>query len=642
MRADANSRRRRMVAAAGSVCLALFPARVMAVVSSTGGGNPPFTGIDINRFIGAETFYNHGYTGSRAIITSIDAGHIWNGHETLRHVTTFFDNPDIPSPNGDVDRHATWVAGVLGGRTTGASYADAQRGIAHDAELWSGSVATLWTGTPYTLAFNWNKNSIRHPYYTAMIGGVGGRTTDVVNSSWGSGIVRDNSLFNARLVDALINQSGKVVVFGAGNFGETATPQPGAYASTFNSITVGALASDTSSPPYGARDSISGYGPNNFWNPQTQSVVPGVVASVDLVAPGSNLTLPFYGGATGGNTNGTPQAGDALYSRNSRGASFATPQVAAGAALVVDAGKALFGGGSSIDGRVVKAVLQNSATKIGGWNNGQTVIAGLVTTTQSLDYRLGAGRLNLDSAYVQYTSGTTDVPGLGGGSIKAVGWDFGEAVDSATTDYSFSAPLRADSAMTATLNWFLDNSYDYAGDSLVDQSLDNLDLEVWKITPGSREPDVLVAQSKGTYNNVEHLTFMLPETAKYLLRVRWNGEVFDTVNDENREVFGLAWSATTALLGDADGNGVVNHDDFMRLWDCFGEPGSFSEGDFNLNGMVDFGDFQILELNWGRTSGGTIDSTVGAIPVVPEPCGFIAAAAVTMLLGRARRGRRQI
>lgn len=47
---------------------------ISTIVSSDGGSNPPFTGINIGNFIGANTFYTAGYTGARAVIANIEAG----------------------------------------------------------------------------------------------------------------------------------------------------------------------------------------------------------------------------------------------------------------------------------------------------------------------------------------------------------------------------------------------------------------------------------------------------------------------------------------------------------------------------------------------------------------------------------------
>jgi hypothetical protein len=536
---------RRVGVAVGGALVALLPVRAGAVVSSNGGANPPYTGLNLNTFLGADRFYGNGYTGSRCVVANIEAGHVWNGHETLGHVNTFLAAPGLPAPHGDFDRHATFVGGVIGGRPGGVLQGEWQRGIAHGAELWSGSVATAWTGEVYTTSFSFTNVSMRYPYHAALVGGVDGRTADVVNTSFGSRTPRDNSGYHPRRIDGLINQTGKVMVFSAGNEGSTNVPEVGAFASTFNSIAVASLTSDTTAPPYNGRTPASSRGPNDFWNPATQAVVPDVVAAVDLAAPGTNVTLARYGGTTGGNIGGGLDTSVARYAGNGTGTSFAAPMIAGGAGLVIDAGKHLFPDNSrATDGRVVKSVLQNSATKTLGWNNVLVMSGGVRTTQQALDYGVGAGRLNLNRAYDQYTAGTTDLEGLGGGGVDPVGWDFGEVAQGAPVDYLVSTHLLRNTPLNATLNWFIDNRYDYAADTIADESLDNLDLEVWKVTPGDDVPDVLIAQSISVYNNVEHLSFTLPETAEYRLRVNWTGEVFDTVDDANRELFALAWSGT--------------------------------------------------------------------------------------------------
>ena len=536
----------------------------LGVVSSNGGANPPYTGINVNQFLGADRFYTNGFTGSRAIVANVEGWHIWNGHESLGHVAKYIDDPATPAPNGDFDRHPTYVGMMIGGRLGGSSPGEWQRGIAYGAELWSGSIATQPLGSPFTVSFDFSGQSFQYPYFTSMIGGVGGQTADVINSSWVRQNFRDNGHINGRVLDAMVNQSGKTLVFSAGNTGESANPRVHSPAANFNSITAGALSSDTSPAAYDARAPFSSFGPNDFWNPATQTVTPGVLAAVDLAAPGTNLTSAFYGGATGGNAGGTSTPGNNLYSPDRFGTSFAAPLIAAGAALVVDVGKERYGGGAAVDGRVVKSVLQNSASKTAGWNNAQSAVAGVITTSQALDYGVGAGRLNLSQAFAQYTTGTANVPGSGGGTVEPIGWDSGEVTEGSPVDFAIGAPLQAGTTLTATLNWFLDNSFAPFGD----QSLDNLDLEVWRTSGGAA--DALVARSAGIYNNVEHLHLTLPQTGEYMLRVKWTGEVFDLVTDANVEQFGLAWAAVPvpvewdvdadgAWSGGANWSGLVPH-----------------------------------------------------------------------------------
>src|SRR5262249_11741345 len=92
------------------------PSPVSNIVSSSSGPNP-FSGPVINVVVGATRFYDEGYFGFGATVANVEAGHIWNGHESLAHVTTFVQETANPGPQtGEFDRHATWVGAVIGGR----------------------------------------------------------------------------------------------------------------------------------------------------------------------------------------------------------------------------------------------------------------------------------------------------------------------------------------------------------------------------------------------------------------------------------------------------------------------------------------------------------------------------------------------
>lgn len=503
-------------------------------------------GDSIAQIIGANRFYNAGFNGSSAIVANVEAGFVWNGHESLTHLNTFITGTGAL---GQVDRHATWVGMMINGRPTtgGGEY---QRGIAYGATMWSGAIATVWIGTPFTRTFDFSVNSFADAYKAATIGA---NTADVTNSSWSDGSDPEGARWEdySRAVDAIALVSGKTMVFSAGNRGPS-TSSVGAPASGFNVIAVGSLGSDLSVPQYGSVSSFSSRGPQpifipsvqsaNFFTPGHGTTIASARAAVDICAPGENLVTAFYGGTTGGNTGGTNQPGNNVYS-NVAGTSFAAPIVASGATLMADAARQTFGNATkALDGRVMKANLLNSATKIAGWNNGQANVSGVIRTTQALDYAAGAGAMNLNKAFDQLLSGTADVAGTGGGSISNIGWDYGVVTDAAPNDYSFNAPLLGGSTLTVTLDWFIDRSINLATNATLEVSFDNLDLQVW--SRNGTALDALVAESVTLYNEVEHLNFVLPATDEYSIRVLFAGEVWDLTGDANQTPYGLAWSAT--------------------------------------------------------------------------------------------------
>jgi len=205
---------------------------------------------------------------------------------------------------------------------------------------------------------------------------------------------------------------------------------------------------------------------------------------------------------------------------------------------------------------VIKAVLMNSATKPVGWNNGQTNVNGVITTTQSVDYAYGAGILNLNTAWSQYTAGTTDVAPISDGgeaSVQPNGWVFGNithiAGSTATEDYLINSPLSALTPFNVTLDWFSDDKNNVTNQNPTFGSFDNLDLQVW-LTNGST-PTTLIAQSISPYNSMQELDFNLPSNGTYLIQVTesnylWNFDKATTTD------YGLAWSvpepASAAIL----------------------------------------------------------------------------------------------
>lgn len=190
---------------------------------------------------------------------------------------------------------------------------------------------------------------------------------------------------------------------------------------------------------------------------------------------------------------------------------------------------------------MVKAVLLNSARKTEGWTNNTVNANGVLKTTQGLDYSVGAGALDLNRAYDQYLSGTADVPGLGGGSVADIGWDYGRASKGSPNDYLIGRSLLQGEVFTATLDWFVNRSFDPLTKSAADVAFNELDLEVWKVINGQLSS--LVADSMAPYNNVQHLFFAIPSDGYYALRVNWAGSIYDVPgNSLTSDDYGLAWS----------------------------------------------------------------------------------------------------
>jgi hypothetical protein len=520
-----------------------------AIVAGASGGvaQGAFSGTNINQLLGATRFYDHGWDGSGVVVADIEAGHAWTGHETLGHVQLM---PTHSQALGQTDRHATWVASAIGGRPAGEDSGDYQRGLAFGAELYSGAIASRWTGSAYALDFDFVFASVfdtyRRAFATGIAGADGRRPADVINSSYGGDDLTGSGTVAVGLDGLAYANPRTLFVASAGNEGagpnRVLSPATG-----YNNISVAALGPH---PTFSEPTSFSSGGPNDYSDPLS-GVISQVRQAVDLAAPGQHFGAAYYGGQSGGNGLGLtgaptgPAGGSDWYSRSVAGTSFAAPMVAAGAALLADAAYDLFESNADArDARVLKAVLMNSADKTVGWDNGQVPHEnglGGVMTTQALDNRVGTGGLNLARAFDQFISGTTDVPGKDGGllgGLEDLGWDFGSVRDGLANDYLFAEPLRGGSQFTATLTWFRQRML--IGSNVgFDQAYDNLDLEFWRVVDGVASD--LISESSSSLNNSEHFAFQVPETGQYALRVVWAGEVFDQVMAANEQAYGLAW-----------------------------------------------------------------------------------------------------
>ena len=521
----------------------------------------------INDVVGTNLLWGAGYFGSGIVIANVEAGHPWSGHEVfdrtalgiaptparLVNAPATAEAPEL----GEFDFHATMVAHVLvGAKTvinpdTSIDLTLAGAGMAPLATLWSGAIATHFDKTLENVgSFEIDEASFLAPYVAFYEGGAEGRA-DVINSSWGftDPSARERE---TRIITGLAAQNPSVAtVFSAGNAG----PGPdtvGGPGSSFNVITVGALGG----PSWLTPSDFSSSGPVAFYNPATDTTTPAARAAVHLAAPGENFALAAYLQPTGGlepALGGFVTAADNLYFTFSQsGTSFSAPVVAGGIGLLkelIRTGPYALPQTEALDTRVIRSVLMASAIRTEGWDNGQVAgPEGAIVTTQALDHRTGAGRIDLGAAAFVTVFGTTDVPGLGGGAgLASLGWDFGRVDLGQSHDYTLD-PFGPGEAFefSVALNWFVADSFDSVSGVTTYGSFANLDLEVWSVSFAGTFT-ALRAASRSDYNNAEFLRFTTGPGERLGLRVRFDASVYDLDGTPGGTVdYGLAW-ATSAI-----------------------------------------------------------------------------------------------
>ncbi len=520
----------------------------------------------VNIAVGANSFYQAGYTGGSTIIGNIEGGTVWLGHEVFnRFITTSdtyytYDNSAAGGLN-EADFHATMVGHILAGAGDGVGNYDVTAGMAPYAGLWSAGIATEFSGSDIG-SFATSPASTIAPYKAFFNGiAVSGSTVtkpDVINSSWGGD---DPAATSKEIVaiDGLARQNADVAfVVSAGNSGTSTVGAPG---SGYNNITVGSVTGTNTPSEFSSR------GPADFYDPQRNLTYSGVRAAVDIAAPGESMFVAAYLGQTGSLGASTDpdiqnllseDPADNLYFRNMDGTSFAAPVVAGGIALLKDRANldpelGLGGVPTAKDTRVIKSVIMASAQQTSGWDNGQDDNgSGVIVTTQSLDYATGAGSLDLVAAAKVYLEGTRDVSGDHGGDILSSGWDMAEvSLGDTTNSYAFANSFAGEIELTISLNWFSNRSFDNDTDMGADLSFADLNLQLWMLDDGSFQ--TLIAESSSIYNNSEFLRVML-DGGSYGIRVIMAGLVYDVTGSATSEQYGLAWQAKavpepgTALL----------------------------------------------------------------------------------------------
>jgi hypothetical protein len=498
-----------------------------------------FYGIDSNDdlvnladLLGATTFYNNGIYGQKTTAWIVDAQLVGTNLFTAENFTnlTYTDvPPGVLTAPGD---HATWCAALLGGYSPPGYYLNT--GMAPGTTLGS---AALATATNADGSFTISTESLSAYIYAATHG-------DVLSTSIGDSSDPAGAGILSGLLDSLAAANPNTTMVAAAGNGSNAG-MVGGPASGYNSISVGALDGPTNYPIV-ASFSSRGPQPTAWYDGTNTYYYDGGAATrpgVDLVAPGTDIVMP----AT--MTVGSNSISFSYYSIS--GTSFATPLVAGGAALLDSAAKTYFASSltnAATQSVVIKAVLMNSADKLPGWNNGQQIVNGVITTTQALDYAMGAGRMNLNTAFTQYTSSAV-VTTSGGISLSGfnesvdnIGWAYGTVLLGGVNNYTLASDLFAGQQVAVTLDWLRSQTWNSQTSDYVDLAQAELDLMVYQVLSGGT--DQLVAESISPVSTTQELYFALPNSGTYTIEVNYPMNLFDFSGNYDSQNYGLAWSVS--------------------------------------------------------------------------------------------------
>ncbi|GMU23176.1 MAG: hypothetical protein AMXMBFR13_32590 [Phycisphaerae bacterium] len=294
----------------------------------------------------------------------------------------------------------------------------------------------------------------------------------VQNHSW-VGSLRDSRMDAdaLRRLDLLVQRDGVVVAAGVNNGGHTRMPQ--LMCSAYNAIAVGLTSADSSHGP--TRAEVSG------------RVKPDIVAPLDAT-------------------------------------SWATPVVAASAALLLESADELqalqrleLSQRRPARALLVKALLMGGATKDEwpDWRRGLTEPC--TDGTVPLDYRYGAGELNLDNSH-RILSGGEFEPSPGRLAPLAA-WDYDRIQPGAARQYWLEVPASRALHRVSILAAWNRQIHVRAGASLtLVPELADVDLRLYRME--SAAPASLVDASVSRIDNVEHIFQPALATGRYVIEVR--------------------------------------------------------------------------------------------------------------------------
>jgi hypothetical protein len=415
---------------------------------------------------------------------------------------------------------------------------------------------------------------------------------DVLTISWGTQTDDFITAWWQRGIDALVERESCLVVAGCGN-GPVPANSITRPAQGYNLIAVGAARAMGGWP-----DSLQYVG----WNEPGRTgcgPTPDGRAKPDLIAPAAVLGPDEYS-----------QNEYRLADEYAGGSSFAAPQVAGVAALLIQtARREAFINGD--DPRLIKALLLNGADKLAGWHPGRPSAED--DHRSPLDYLQGAGLINAANSHRQLLAGPMqpETP------AKNTGWDVNTVVlniddPNSQRIYYLEVPLAEGQTFKAALCWYQHYQTDRFYSPLPPA---DLALELWAVDDdGNPRTQLYFSDSKT--DNLEHIYYHSPSTQKVALVVR---TAVSAANPKSVETYAVAWTSEEQnwpgdrLRGDLNGDGVVNTLDaqqIIRLWllnriipSASGlTAGPAATEDLNLDDAVNTDDFNLLMQQWQQHS----------------------------------------
>ncbi len=372
-------------------------------------------------------------------------------------------------------------------------------------------------------------------------------TRRVQNHSWIGSVGDDAGDTDAlRRTDLVVHRDGVVIAAGVNNGAATAMPR--LLASAYNVLAVGLTSGNSS------------YGP-------TPIDVAGRVKP-DLVVP-FNLT------------------------------SWGTPAVAGAASLLLqtaDGNNILPTLGAqekkTAKALLVRALLMGGATKTecANWRKGFATPS--TDGTVPLDYRYGAGELNIDNSHRILAAGEQDASGSS--TVGLTGWDYGTAGPAGASLYFFDIPpFQQADGVSVLVAWNRLITVGAGNPVKLTPSLANIDLRLYDasgfVLGGLRD------QSVSAIDNVEHIYRTWLPAGRYAIEL----------TSDRSWTYAIAWDVrpVPTARADFDGDGDVDIDDFAHFQSCFNGPnrppaepspppaGGCLDADFDGDADVDVADF---------------------------------------------------